>query len=183
MTSPREPEPVSLVISVFTADERLFPEVFKKLQEKFGEIAVLTEPFRIETDYYEDELGGPLVRKLVSFESLISPGDLSSIKLQTNAIEGDLAVAGKRAVNIDPGYVALEKLVLASCKNFSHRVCIGGGVYAEVTLIYERGSGFRTLEWTYPDYAAQEMLSLLNEIRKRLLMRRPAARTEKKEDG
>lgn len=172
MTAPKEPDAVKLVVSVFTADERLFPGVLKRLEERFGEIDALSEPFALATDYYRGEIGFPLTRKVLSFSRRVSPGDLSSIKLLTNAMECEFAEAGVRRVNIDPGYIALEKLVLASCKNFSHRVYVGGGVYAEVTLMYERGKGFRTLEWTYPDYAAPEMLSILNEIRKRLLAAR-----------
>lgn len=176
MTAPKEPDAVKLVVSVFTADERLFHGVLKRLKECFGAIDVLSEPFALDTDYYKDELGGPLVRKLLSFERLISPGDLSSIKLLTNAMEAEFAEEGIRKANIDPGYIALEKLVLGSCKNFSHRVYVAEGVYAEVTLMYERGKGFKTLEWTYPDYAAPDMLSVLNEIRKRLLAARSIGR-------
>ncbi len=173
MTAPKEPDAVKLIVSVFTADARLFPGVLKRLEECFGAIDVLSGPFALDTDYYSGEIGSPLTRKVLSFSRQVSPGDLSSIKLLTNAMEGEFAEAGARKVNIDPGYIALEKLVLASCKNFSHRVYVGGGVYAEVTLMYERGKGFKTLEWTYPDYGTEEMRSLLVEIRKRLLAARP----------
>ena len=162
--------PVKLVVSVFTAESALFSAVIGELARRYGQPDFLSETLDFgSTDYYREEMGFPLSRKLVSFESLIRPDGLSGVKLYTNGIEDVfLSADGKRRVNIDPGVLTLERFVLASCKNFTHRIYIGGGVYADLTLIYSATSGsFRALEWTYPDYAAPGMTGILKELRRR----------------
>ena len=73
---------------------------------------------------------------------------------------------GRRRVNLDPGYLLLERFVLASGKNFTHRIYIGQGIYADLTLMFQKGA-FRTLPWTYPDYAARDMQSFLTQVRRK----------------
>ena len=75
---------------------------------------------------------------------------------------------GCRRINIDPGYLVPERFVLASAKNFTHRISIGKGIYADLTLVYTRG-GFQTLAWTYPDYAEKNMLTFLDRVRNKYL--------------
>jgi hypothetical protein len=101
---------------------------------------------------------------MMSFAQLIHQEELAKIKLTTNRIEQSYMDNDRRKVNIDPGYLLHERFVLASGKNFSHRIYIGNGIYADLTLIYQRG-GFVTLPWTYPDYADEPMLELLTRIR------------------
>lgn len=163
----RQPDPVKLVVSVFTASPSLFGEVFKRLTERFGPIDILSEPLPFTTtDYYDAEFGGGLTRKVASFETLIEPASLSEAKIFTNGLEDEYRAGDKRRVNIDPGYMALEKFVLASCKNFSHRIYLKDGVWADLTLMYV-ADGFTTLPWTYPDYKEERMTGILKEIRKR----------------
>ena len=69
-------------------------------------------------------------------------------------------------VNLDPGYMLHERFVLASGKNFSHRIYVGRRIYADLTLIYTKGR-FQTLPWTYPDYTEQNMLTYLEQVRKK----------------
>jgi uncharacterized protein DUF4416 len=163
----RTPDPVKLVVSVFTGDPTLFSGVFERLTERFGPIDLLSErlPFTT-TDYYDDEFGGGLTRKVASFETLIEPIYLADAKIFTNGLEDGYRAGDKRRVNIDPGYMALEKFVLASCKNFSHRIYLKDGVWADLTLMYV-ADGFMTLPWTYPDYKEETMTGILKEIRKR----------------
>lgn len=164
---PGKPDPVKLVVSVFTGDPALFPPVFKRLEERFGPVDLLSEPLPFTTtDYYREEFGEALTRKVASFERLIGAGDLASSKLFTNGVEDEYKVGEKRRVNIDPGYMALEKFVLASCKNFSHRIFLKDGVWADLTLMYV-GDAFTALPWTYPDYRQEAMTGILKEIRKR----------------
>jgi ribosomal silencing factor RsfS len=101
---------------------------------------------------------------MLAFEDLIQQQALSRVKLATNAIEQAFAHGQRRQVNIDPGYLLLERFVLATGKNFSHRIYIGDAIYADLTLIYQKG-GFQTLPWTYPDYAAAEMHLFLSQVR------------------
>lgn len=160
---PRGPDPVKLVISIFSGEPSLITEAIGRLEEKFGKTDFASELLEFNTtDYYEKEFGGGLKRRLLSFEEFIATERLPEIKLFTNSLENGYSAGGKRRLNIDPGYMALEKFVLASCKGFSHRIYLGNGVYADLTMTYEKGD-FRTLPWTYPDYAA--LRPLLRKIR------------------
>ena len=165
---PREADKVKLFVSVFTNEPRLLTEVLKRLTERFGPLDMLSEPFDFtDTDYYAKEFGTGLKRRICSFERLIEQDAIAPIKIFTNGIEDNLLAAnGRRTVNIDPGYVALPRFVLASCKEFSHRLYAGSGVYADLTLRYV-GHGFQTLPWTYPDYKDGRILSLITQMRER----------------
>lgn len=164
---PHDPDPVKLVVSMFTNEDGLFGAALDRLIRRFGPPDLLSEPLPFDnTVYYEQEFGGGLVRKVASFEGLIEAGGLPRAKLFTNSIEEGLSTQGRRRINIDPGYMALEKFVLASCKNFSHRIFLGHGVYADLTLIYA-GKAFQTLPWTYPDYGSTAVTGILKEIRRR----------------
>ena len=92
------------------------------------------------------------------------PQQIAEIKVLTNKIEEKLSSAGKRLVNIDPGYLDLAKLILASTKDYSHRIYLGKGIYAEITLSYQ-GKSFQGWQWTYPDFRTTEYRNIFNQIR------------------
>ena len=166
MSSPKPLQPVKLIVSILVGEHDLSEKVCKKLISRFGQIDFMSEalPFNF-TDYYEKEIGKALFRYLVSFKTLIPPDMLPPIKLYTNEIEDIfLRQDGTRKVNIDPGYIALHHLILATCKNFSHRPCLRDGVYADMTLMFQ-GKTFSPLPWTFPDYRSDGLISLLNKIR------------------
>jgi hypothetical protein len=165
MGTAREPLPVKLIVSLLTADACLLAEGSAALRRLFGHIDFESEllPFD-HTDYYTAEFGVGLQRRIASFEQLVNPSDLPAIKVQTNTLEHSLASGGLRRVNIDPGYVALGKLVLASTKDHAHRIYLNDGIYAEGTLTYQRGR-FRPWPWTYPDYGSRRYCELFGEIR------------------
>jgi hypothetical protein len=117
------------------------------------------------TDYYAREMGGRLYRAWWSLHQILPPERLADLKLAANELEQrDRGEDGSRGVNIDPGYLNESRLVLASCKDFSHRICLGRGVFAEVTLIY-RADSFQPLEWTYGDYRSPEALRFFNSLK------------------
>jgi len=162
---PRAPVPVKLVIGIFLKDKSLWPSVVRMLTDRWGPADVMSRWFPFDlTDYYEAEMGTPLFRRMVAFVPLIPREDLARVKLETNRIEDAFAPAGKRRVNLDPGYVAKEQVVLATGKSFSHRIYIGHGIYADLTLLYRKGE-FHKLAWTYPDYCRQDMLQFLKRVR------------------
>jgi hypothetical protein len=99
---------------------------------------------------------------------LIEQQDLANVKLATQQIERNYSPNGRRRVNIDPGYMLRERFVLASGKNFSHRISIGDGIYADLTLIYKKGR-FQALPWTYPDYTDDGMLKYLERVRNKYI--------------
>ena len=159
-------EPVKLVASLLTGHPELLPDVKRALEEELGEIDYASPPLPFsETAYYEEEFGPGLQREIIAFRTLRDAADLAAIKRLTNELEQRWAVGGKRQVNIDPGYIALGKFVLATTKDQSHRIYIGQGIFAEVTLRYRHGT-FGPWEWTYPDYGSPLYVALLNELRR-----------------
>ncbi len=163
--------PAKLVVSLFTGEAPLFSDALKRLKEEFGPLDFLSELLDFDyTDYYKDEFGEGLKRKVASFENLVLPEGLAGIKTFTDAIERGFKKDSKRRINIDPGILTQQNFILATRKNFSHRVCLAHGVYADLTLIYS-GGGFKDLEWTYPDYREKGMKAMLSEIRKRYVFK------------
>ena len=165
MGSIKEPLPVKLIASMFAGRRELLDEAKVRLSQEFGPIDYESEllPFD-HTTYYAAEFGESLKRRFVAFAELVGPGRLAEIKLLTNALEMEWAVEGKRPINIDPGYVSQSKLVLATTKNHAHRIYLGQGIYAEVTLHFRDGA-FRAGPWTYPDYASPPLIAIFNQIR------------------
>jgi len=159
------PLPVKLVVPLFTGRLSLLDEVYTALWERFGPADYVGAhiPFGYTT-YYEPEFGGDLVRQILAFERLIDPGSLAEVKVWTNDLEERLGAEGHRRVNLDPGYVSEAKLVLASTKDYGHRIYIGQGIYAEVTLSW-RNKDYRPQPWTYPDYQSEAYLEAFRAIR------------------
>ena len=168
-----DPKPVKLIIGILAADETSLAAAVKAISKSFGAIDLTSDvwPFT-QTDYYKDELGSNALRQFVSIEKLIDPGKLAQIKHDTNSLEQQLADSLKlslpRPVNLDPGFIEPSKLILASTKNFSHRIYIGNKMFAEVTLMYEKGS-WRHFEFTFPDYRQSCYQDFLTKVRCRLM--------------
>jgi hypothetical protein len=167
MGTAQSPQPVKLIASLLTGDTALLAEVKARLSQILGPIDFESDllPFD-HTDYYAAEFGPDLRRQIVTFEQLVDPGELPAVKRRTNEVEWSLAIEGQRRVNVDPGYVSLGKLVLASTKDHAHRLYLGQGIYGEGTLVYQRGH-FRPWPWTYPDYGSDRYCALFDEIRER----------------
>jgi len=165
MSHPHPPEKVLLISSLFSPERGVIDRAIDQLSKTYGSLQWISPEMLFDrTRYYAREMGWPLYRRFVCFEELISPETLVDVKVTTNAIEGGYLIQGNRQVNIDPGYISAERLVLATGKNYVHRVYIGKGIYADLTLVFMRGS-FRPLEWTYRDYSAPEMIAYFNELR------------------
>ena len=116
------------------------------------------------TDYYYEEFGRPLERKIIVFKELVPLDKVHLTKVATNLLEEKMAVRGKRTVNVDPGYITETKLVLFSTKDCSHRIYAGDGIFAESTLFFSDGV-FNPWPWTYPDYASLEMREFFGKAR------------------
>ena len=167
MSRPQNPQSAKLVIGIFLKEKRLIPTVARSLGMLFGAIDTISPWLKFDfTNYYTREMGHPLFRRMFSFEKLIQQEDLARIKIQTNQLEHEYKQEERRRVNIDPGYLLHERFVLATGKNFSHRIYLKMGIYADLTLIYRNGE-FRSLPWTYPDYAHKDLQRYLILVRKR----------------
>jgi hypothetical protein len=157
--------PVKLVASMIFKDKNFLHLAEEKVKKLYGPLEDLDKTASFDyTDYYYEEMGKPLLRKLICFKKLVDLENISKIKLTTNRIENRTSINGRRTVNIDPGYVTEAKLVLLTTKDYTHRVYAGGRIFAESTLFYQDGS-FRSWPWTYPDYASGELKSYFENVR------------------
>ncbi len=167
------PKPVKLIIGILAADHKCIYNAADVLADKFGRVDFSSEVWPFDkTDYYKDQTGSRILRQFISIERLIDPDKLAKIKIKTNKLEQKLAkmlaLPLPRPVNLDPGIIEPSKLVLATTKNYSHRIYIGNKMYAEVTLIFDKGQ-WCPLDHTYPDYRQQCYFDFFDKVRSRLL--------------
>lgn len=159
------PAPCLLIVSVLSQAKTSRTRVINHMLERLGPLEREVGPLDFEyTDYYEKEMGPGIVRWLWKFERLFHRAFLAEIKTFTNRIEIAYSNNGLRTINLDPGLLSLENFVLATGKNRSHRIYLQKGIFADLTLTYEKGS-FRPTPWTYPDYRDQGMIRTLNDFR------------------
>jgi len=169
----KAPKPVKLIIGILAADHQCLHAAIEALIDKFGNADFVSDVWPFEkTDYYKDQTGEHILRQFVSIKRLIDPGNLAKIKHRTNKLERKLAsklgLPLPRPANLDPGIIEPSKLILATTKNYSHRIYIGKKIYAEVTLIFDKGH-WRALDHTYPDYRQQCYFDFFAKVRTRLL--------------
>ena len=158
-------QPENLVVGVLFSGRSFPAGLEEKLAGLFGPVDYRSPVFDFNyTEYYNPEMGPVISRCFYSFERTVDPSELSAVKLTTNRLEEDYAESGLRKVNLDPGLLDLNRLVLATTKNVGHRIPLNEGIYGEVTLIYMK-KDFHPLEWTYPDYRSDEYRIVLKEIR------------------
>jgi hypothetical protein len=170
MSKPNPAEPVKLIFSVFATEVARLNETVTILSAAYGQPDFISAVIAFNyTDYYCAEMGEKLVRRFLSMEKLIRPEELPDIKLTTNEIENKSASDSRRQVNIDPGYITKAHLILATGKAYTHRPYLRDGIYADLTLIYQ-GKKFCSLPWSYPDYADEKQLLMLNKIRAKYLL-------------
>jgi hypothetical protein len=166
-------QPVKLIIGILACDESALAVSRQVLLDAYGEADLVSEvwPFDM-TQYYESEAGPNMVRQFMAFENPIDPGRLAAIKHETNKMEQDLAKSldtlYPRPVNFDPGVIEPSKLILASTKNFAHRIYIGNHMYAEVTMTYNKGK-WETFPFTFPDYKSGRYNAFLSKVRQKVV--------------
>jgi hypothetical protein len=139
------------------------------LENNFGKIDLLSSivPFNF-SNYYISEMGVDLKRFWVSFEKLVFASNLAETKISTNYVENSFLTKNKRLINIDPGYVTLANVTLATTKDFSHRIYLSNGIYGEVTMIYKKGK-FIKLPWSYADYLSDPATEFFSRVRQNLI--------------
>lgn len=168
----RAPRPVNLICGLISNDPDLMDRAVRLWVEYAGPVDAESPTWPFDsTDYYEPEMGEGLLRRFVSFQQLIDPADLSHQKTLSNEMERRLCYdvgrsPDQRPVNLDPGYLSLSKLVLATTKDYSHRLYLRDGIYAESTLHFEAGR-WVAWPWTYPDYADGRYHGFFDDVRER----------------
>ncbi|HUK57053.1 MAG TPA: DUF4416 family protein [Nitrospiria bacterium] len=161
--------PVKLLVGMIAGRPTIFEEVRPFLTARFGPIDLESPVYPWNhTTYYEKELGPDLKRRFFFFKRTVPQDSLPEIKRFTNALEErwlrETDEGNRRQINLDPGYIAPSKIVLATTKDYSHRIYLRDGIYAEVTLIYQ-GKSFVPLPHTYPDFRSEEYIALFNRAR------------------
>jgi hypothetical protein len=159
---------VKLICGIIASKETLFTRAEEHLVQLYGSVDITSPLITFNTtDYYEIQMGKNLKKQFLSFASLISPEKLGEIKLRTNGLEEEIREELKerlRVVNLDPGYLTQASLIMATAKNFAHRIPLQQGIYAHVELLFSK-TGIKTLDWTYPDYRSKEYKDFLLETR------------------
>lgn len=161
----KKPQPVKLLAGLLYSGSETAALAKRLAENAFGRVDYESPEIDFsQTDYYREEMGPCLKRRFYSFEKPVDPAAAYASKLKTNAIEARLSKRGRRTVNIDPGILSLSRLILFTTKDYSHRIYMGRGIFAEITLIFEK-DGFRALPWTYPDYRQASYSGVFRQIR------------------
>ncbi len=169
MGRPSAPTPVLPIVAAFSRHEPALQWARARIEEAWGPIALESPRFLFDqTTYYEAVMGRDLRKTFFALARPADPAGLAGWKTATNAWEEEYSTASgheePRPLNLDPGYLALGKLVLASTKDFAHRIYLGQGIYAEITLYY-RMHQWRHHEWTFPDYRSEPYHRFFTECR------------------
>jgi hypothetical protein len=166
---------VTPLVAMLAASKEHFAAARPALEEVLGPVEVESSVYPFDkTNYYAATMGSPLVRGFYAFERLADPAGLADWKLASNAIEATLrlkiAPGGipERPINLDPGYIAGSKLVLASTKPFAHRLYLRDGIYGEITMNF-RGSDWIGHQFTFPDFRNGTYDAFFKRVRDRHL--------------
>ncbi len=163
----RNPEPVKYFTAITFSPTVSPKEIVARLEAAWGRADIRSEPLEFSfTRYYEKEMGPSLRKFWLGFELLRLPEELVEIKRKTNEMEAAFASSNGRRVNLDPGYIERAKMILASTKNFSHRIYLGKGIYGDLQYRFRQGA-FTFLEWTYPDYQSAAAVDFFTALRKK----------------
>lgn len=168
MAQPKPFAPVKLVCGVIYKEEVLYEEVRRRLIGEWGPVDMESPAFAFNlTAYYEPEMGPNLKRRFMSVAGLVAPEILPQAKLRTieleEAVLRETGTAG-RPVNIDPGYLTASALVMATAKDFSHRIPLGQGIYAQLEFLFTK-TGIKVLDWTYPDFRRTPCQEFFRSVR------------------
>ncbi len=167
-------ENAQLLAFVLQPGPEWLPEVIDALERTWGSIRHRGKLFAFDqTPYYTPEMGEGLYRGVISFEKEIPPETIALEKERSNALELTMAQAAHpeaRRVNIDIGYMDLDKVVLPSYKRGPFKLYAGGGVWLDMLLTYAKGQ-FHPTAWAFEDFKRnpyQHDLQLIREKFKKM---------------
>lgn len=174
------PYPAAVVVGFLSRDPELVERVSRQLAGELGPVRQVLPPIPFTfSDYYEKEMGAGLLRSWHAYAKRCRRDSLAALKHLAIEMERNFLQGDRRQINIDPGLLTLENFSLATTKNFSHRLYLQDGIFAELTLIYE-GKGYQPLPWTYPDYRSPQFQAFALDVRQQYkdALDRPAGRGE-----
>jgi hypothetical protein len=165
MAPTHEPFPVKYFIAILYSDPAAVCNALDSVKAEWGAIDFTGNEHLFDvTDYYVPEMGSPIYRKIVSFETLRSPLFVVDMKLRCNELELSIAIDNKRNVNLDAGYLDHNKVLLASAKEAGQKVYLDKGIYADLAGRYKNGK-YQPFEWSFPDFKDGRYDSELISIR------------------
>lgn len=145
-------EPVQLLAFVLQKGSSWDLNLLTLLEKTWGRLIHKGALFPFDrTDYYESEMGENLYRGVLSFEYFISPEKIKIEKETSNQLELDYSMSQKRSVNIDVGYMDLDKVVLPSFKRGPFKLYAGDGIWLDMLLTYAKGH-FKPTAWAFDDF-------------------------------
>ncbi len=148
-------------------EESYLIDTEKILKEKFGNILEETKPFQLPfSKYYIQEMGEPLQKKYILLEKVIDKTFLKELKIFSMELENKFSKNNRRNINIDPFYIDMDQLVIATKKYRGNRIYIGDNLYIELELWFHNKS-YQPFPWTYIDY--KEHIPFFNKFRKKYL--------------
>ena len=147
-----------MIIAIMYSDKRVYGQVKDILIKEYGEIKAESDEYDFDqfTSFYEKEMGKGLVKRFLIFVKDIEKKDLIEIKNKITEIEKEFLKDENRTINLDPGYINGDELVLASFKSgTNYKEDLGGGVYAHKVLEFKEKNVERFWH-TFPDYRVKE---------------------------
>ena len=145
-----------LVMALMYSSEDDLRKVREILIKKFGGIEFESEEFDFNfTDYYEAEFGKSLKKRFIIFKKTINREELVKIRIYTQDLEDKLKKRNKRIVNIDPGYMTKDNLIMASLKEQPYKICLGNGIFGHMIFMFKKNDVI-PFRHTFPDYLAQK---------------------------
>jgi hypothetical protein len=162
--------PVKYFAAVAYTPKIVLEHVIKEIEMIFSPVGMAYPDYDYTrfTKYYNPEMGRNITKKFIVFRNVMPPELLPNLKSATNNLENQYKIEHKRELNIDPGYISEAKLILATTKNYSHRIYLNSGIFGDLHLMYSK-KHFQPMPWTYPDYQTPEILRFFEEVRERYL--------------
>jgi hypothetical protein len=174
MAQPTLPAPALLILAAFSRHDGALDWSRRRAIEAFGPPLMESPPFAFDdTSFYRSTMGSQLKKIFFAFDNRFNLDNMAQVKLMTNRWEEDYAEANEhvepRPLNLDPGYLHVGKLVLASTKGHAHRIYLCKGIHAEVTLVYRHGRWQAAGQWTFEDYRRDDYHRFFTQCREYLL--------------
>jgi hypothetical protein len=162
--------PVKYFAALAYTPEIILDQTIKAIETAFSPVETFSHTYAYThfTKYYNQEMGEKITKKFIVFQTIMPPELLPQLKLTTNKLENKYKINKKRQLNIDPGYISEANLILATTKNYSHRIYLNSGIFADLHLMYSH-KRFQAMPWTYPDYQTVEILQFFSNVRERYL--------------
>lgn len=160
--------PAKLIVGIISSLDTAIGRTIEAVSAAYGPIDLKSAAFPFDqTDYYDQQMGKGLSRLFLGFSRLVPPDSLSSIKVYTNSLEEKMKISfgrEERIVNIDPGILTGSALIMATTKDFAHRIPLSQGIYGHLELLFSK-KAVRLLPWTYPDFRQEGYQKFFLEAR------------------